>query len=67
MQLASPLSLPPQHGPDTSGFYVALVAAGLAMTAGSRLVAAVGVKLGLWTAYGAPIEAPISALRLPQR
>lgn len=67
MQLASPLSIPAQRGPDTSGFYVALLVAGLLMTAGSRLVAATGVKLGFWTAYGAPVEAPVSALRLPQR
>jgi hypothetical protein len=66
MQLASPLSLP-QSGPDASGFYVVLLAAGLLMTAGSRLVAAVGVKLGFWAVYGAPVEAPTSVLRLPQR
>lgn len=66
-QLASPLSIPPQRGPDTSGFYVALLIAGLVMTAGTRLVAAVGVKLGFWTVYDAPVEAPVSALRLPQR
>ena len=59
-------SIPAQRGPDTSGFYMALLAAGLLMTAGTRLVAAVGVKLGFWTAYGAPLEAPVSALRLPQ-
>ena len=35
------------------------------MTAGTRLVAAVGVKLGFWAAYGMPVEAPVSALRLP--
>ena len=67
MQVTSPLSIPPQHGPDTSGFYVALLAAGLLMTAGTRLVAAVGVKLGFWAVYGAPVEAPVCALRLPQR
>ncbi|MCA1842037.1 MAG: sporulation protein YunB, partial [Actinobacteria bacterium] len=67
MQLASPLSVPPQRGPDASGFYVVLLAAGLVMTAGSRLVAAVGVKLGFWTVYGAPVEAPVSVLRLPHR
>jgi hypothetical protein len=67
MQLASPLSVPPLRGPNTSGFYVVLLAAGLVMTVGTRLVAAVGVKLGFWTAYGAPVEAPVSALRLPQR
>jgi hypothetical protein len=67
MQLASPLSFPPQGGPDASGFYVVLLAAGLLMTAGSRLVAAVGVKLGFWTVYGAPVGAPTSVLRLPQR
>jgi hypothetical protein len=67
MQLASPLSIPPVRGPNTSGFYVVLLAAGLVMTVGTRLVAAVGVKLGFWTAYGAPVEAPVSALRLPQR
>jgi hypothetical protein len=66
-QLASPLSIPPQPGPDASAFYVALLIAGLVITAGTRLVAAVGVKLGFWSAYGAPVEAPVSALRLPQR
>ena len=50
-----------------SGFYVALLFGGLVMTVGTRLVAAVGVKLGFWTVYGAPADAPVSALRLPQR
>jgi hypothetical protein len=67
MQLASPLSAPPQRGPDASGFYLVLLAAGLVMTAGSRLIAAVGVKLGFWSSYGTPVEAPVSALLLPQR
>ena len=67
MQLASPLTIPPLRGPNTSGFYVVLLAAGVVMTVGTRLVSAVGVKLGFWTAYGAPVEAPVSALRLPQR
>jgi len=67
MQLASPLSVPAQRGPDVSGFYVVLLAAGLLMTIGTRLVAAVGVKLGFWAVYGTPVEAPVSALRLPQR
>ena len=65
MQLASPLSVPPQHGPDITWFYAVLLAAGLVMTAGTRLVAAVGVKLGFWAAYGMPVESPVSALRLP--
>jgi hypothetical protein len=66
-QLASPLSVLPQRGPDASAFYIALLIAGLVMTAGTRLVGAVGVKLGFWTAFGASLEAPVSALRLPQR
>jgi hypothetical protein len=64
-RLAAPASVRPLRGPSATGFYVALLVAGLAMTVGTRLVAAVGVHLGRSAAGAA--AAPVSVLRLPKR
>jgi hypothetical protein len=63
-QLASPAAAFPVRGPNTTGFYVALVVAGLLMTVGTRLLAVVGVRLGLRGAAAAG-DSPVSVLRLP--
>lgn len=64
-RLASPAVARPFKGPSASGFYVALLVAGLAMTVGTRLVSALGIRLGAGGATGA--EPPVSVLRLPSR
>jgi len=46
-------------------FYVALFGAGIALTAGSRLVAAFGVRTG--SGYPDAAAPPVSVLRLPAR
>jgi acyl dehydratase len=65
VHLAAPAVAGPFPGPSASGFYVALLAAGVALTAGSRLVAAVGVRAGSRQSKAA--EPPVSVLRLPKR
>ena len=69
--LASPVAALPLRGPSATGFYVALLVAGLLMTVGTRLLAALGVRLGrrgVAVAAGATGAAdPPSVLRLPQR
>lgn len=65
VHLASPAVAGPAPGPNVSGFYVALLGAGIALTAGSRLVAALGVRAGAGAVEGN--EAPVSVLRLPLR
>lgn len=65
MHLASPAVAGPFPGPSAAGFYVALLVAGVAMTVGSRLVAAFGVRLGGGALKAA--DPPISVLRLPAR
>ena len=63
--LASPAVAGPFPGPSVSGFYVALLGAGIALTVGSRLVAALGVRAGSGDSKGA--EPRVSVLRLPGR
>ncbi|MDQ1487618.1 MAG: hypothetical protein QOJ23_132 [Actinomycetota bacterium] len=65
VHLASPAVAGPFPGPSVSGFYVALFGAGIALTAGSRLVAAFGVRAGSGDVKRA--EPPVSVLRLPVR
>lgn len=55
----------PWRGPSATGFYVTLLVAGLIMTVGTRLIAALGVRLGAGAAPAA--AAPASVLRLPGR
>jgi hypothetical protein len=64
-QLATPAVAVPDAGPDATSFYLALLVAGVLMTIGTRLVAALGVKAG--AAAGSATEGPASVLRLPQR
>jgi hypothetical protein len=65
VHLASPAVAGPFPGPSVSGFYVALFGAGIALTAGSRLVAAFGVRAGSGDVKRA--APPVSVLRLPVR
>jgi hypothetical protein len=65
VHLVSPAVAGPFPGPSVSGFYVALFGAGIALTAGSRLVAAFGVRAGSGDLKRA--EPPVSVLRLPAR
>ena len=65
VRLASPAVAGPFPGPSATGFYLVLFVAGLTLTAGSRLVAAFGVRLGAGASKGT--EPPISVLRLPGR
>ena len=65
VHLASPAVAGPFPGPSVSGFYVALLAAGIALTVGSRLVAALSVRAGSGDAKGAAPR--VSVLRLPGR
>jgi len=62
--LTTPAVAGPFPGPSASGFYVVLFLAGLAVTAGTRLVAAFGVRVA-GTAKTADV--PVSVLRLPVR
>lgn len=62
VHLASPAVAGPFPGPSVSGFYLALLGAGVALIAGSRLVAAFGVRVGSGDVKGA--EPPVSVLRL---
>ncbi|HYH49683.1 MAG TPA: hypothetical protein VEG38_09055 [Acidimicrobiia bacterium] len=63
MRLASPVVAVPDGGPDTTAFYLALLVAGALMTAGSRLMSMIGVRLGR---SGIDASTP-SVLRLPGR
>jgi hypothetical protein len=65
VQFASPAVAGPFPGPSVSEFYVALLGAGVALTAGSRLVAAFAVPAGSPPVKAA--EPPVSVLRLPVR
>jgi hypothetical protein len=66
-RLAAPAVARPWRGPSATGFYVTLLVAGLIMTAGTRLIAALGVRLGLGAGAARAAEAPVSVLRLPGR
>lgn len=63
--LAAPAVAGPFPGPSASGFYAALVTAGIALAAGSRFVAAFGVRAGAAASKAA--GPPASVLRLPER
>lgn len=66
-QLAAPASVA-VPGPDATAFYVALAAAGLLMTAGTRVLSVLGVKLGLRGGVGgSAADVPVSVLRLPNK
>ena len=66
-RLVTPAVASPWRGPSATGFYVTLLVAGLIMTAGTRLIAALGVRLGLGAGAATAAEAPVSVLRLPGR